>query len=70
MFRIVRFFYGSGSTDPYPDFTDSDPNLDPDPTHLLVIFNKNNFLNNMLLIKSSHKAYKCYWWPKGKNIRT
>jgi hypothetical protein len=30
VFRIRKIFYGSGSSDPYPDFTD------PDPTHLMI----------------------------------
>jgi hypothetical protein len=49
----VRFFM-----DTYLDLADPDS----DPTHLLAIAKKNNFLNTTLLIKSLHN--------RGKNIRT
>jgi hypothetical protein len=41
VFCIRKIFNGSESksSDPYPDFTDPDP----DPTHHLAIFNKYNF---------------------------
>ncbi len=51
VFQIHKIFiYGSGSSDPYPDFTDSDP------THLRAIVNRTIFQDAPLLIKTSHEG--------------
>ncbi len=59
------FFYGSGSSDPYPDNTDkdqdTDPDSDPDFTHLLPTVYKINFLKHHISDKklSVIQANKC-----------
>jgi hypothetical protein len=44
----VRFLYGPGSSDPYPEFTD--PELDLDPSQLLAIFYNDSFLEQHITV--------------------
>jgi hypothetical protein len=51
----------SNVPDPYDFFTD----LDPDPTRLPAVVNKNNLSNITLLKKSSHKGKNILMVTKG-----
>ncbi len=53
VFRIRKIFF----RDPYPDFTDQYSDSDPDPTHLLVIFNKNTFLKHHITDKKNSQRH-------------
>ncbi len=45
-YESVRFFYGSGYSDPYSDF--SDPDSDPYPTDFLTIVKRTMFFKHYI----------------------